>query len=375
MLAKKQFFCIFIFYLAMYKIYSTIIFLIGSLFTLNAQQSISDSLHIMFVGDIMNHSPQIKAAYRRANQTYDYSEYFKYVKPFFQKADFVVGNLETTLGIKPYSGYPQFSAPPALAVACREAGINVLMTANNHSCDKHKKGIVNTLDILDSLKIFHTGTFRNKTEKDSLTPLIIEKNGIKLAILNYTYGTNGISIPKPAKVNMIDTTAIKYDIKQARLKNPDEIIVFLHWGQQYKNHPNNQQKKLVAFLHKNDINIIIGAHPHVIQDVDYEQDYLNNRTLITVYSLGNFISNQRPFPRDGSMIVDFTIIKNQDGKLRIDGFNTIPTWVYKYSYDNSLHYEILPIEDFKLRPDYFKKNSDYQKMMRYYKHYNQMFTD
>ena len=372
---KKQFFCIFIFYLTMYKIYSTIFFLFGWYFSVFSQPLSKDSLYIMFAGDIMSHSPQTKAAYDTVTQNYDYTENFKYVKTIFQQADFVVGNLETTLGVKPYSGYPQFSAPPALTKACRDAGINVLGTANNHSCDKRRRGIVKTIDILDSLQIYHTGTFRNKAEKDSLTPLILEKNGIKLAILNYTYDTNGIPIPKPTKVNLIDTTAIKQDIKQAKLQHPDEIIVFLHWGEQYKNHPNKQQKQLVAFLHRNDINIIIGSHPHVIQDIDYEIDYLNNKTYLTVYSLGNFISNQRTFPRDGSMIVGFKLVKDTWGKIHLTGFKRIPIWVYKYIKSKRRHYEILPVEDFKLRPDYFVKNRDYQKMMRYYKHYNQMFGE
>ena len=354
----------------MYKIYS-ILFTVFTVLNIYAQQVATDSLRIMFIGDIMNHSPQTKAAYNPDTGHYDYSENFKYVKNIFQQANFVAGNLETTLGIKPYSGYPQFSAPPALAAACRNANINVLMTANNHSCDKGLKGIFKTLNILDSLEISHTGTFRNKTEKESLTPLILKKNGITLALLNYTYGTNGIPEPKPAKVNLIDTIAIKRDIEKSRLKNPDAIIVFLHWGEQYKKHPNIHQKKLVNFLHRNGINIIIGSHPHVIQDIDYEIDYLNNQAYLTVFSLGNFISNQRTFPRDGGMIVDLQLKKDRAGKLHISHFETIPVWVYKYTKDNKRHYEILPIEDFKFRPDYFIKNTDYQKMMRYYKYYKQ----
>ena len=356
----------------MYKIYS-FFYLVFAGLSLYAQPVAEDSIRIMFIGDIMNHRPQIKAAYNPDTQSYDYNGNFKYVKNIFHQADFVAGNLETTLGIKPYSGYPQFSAPPALAAACRDAGINVLVTANNHSCDKGLKGIIKTLDILDSLHIDHTGTFRNKTAKDSLTPLILKKNGITLALLNYTYGTNGIPEPIPAKVNLIDTVAIKRDIEKSRLKNPDAIIVFLHWGQQYKNHPDKQQKKLVNFLHRNGINIIIGSHPHVIQDIDYELDYLNNQTYLTVYSLGNFISNQRTFPRDGSMIADIQLKKDLKGKLHITHFKTIPVWVYKFMKQKRLHYEILPIEKFKFRPGYFLKNPDYQKMMRYYKHYKSFF--
>ena len=360
----------------MLKIYSILFFLFGCYHLSTAQQIPGDSLQIMFIGDIMSHGPQLQAAYQATDQSYDYTENFKYVKTIFQQADFVVGNLETTLGVKPYSGYPQFSAPPALAEACRDAGINVLVTANNHSCDKKRQGIVKTLDILDSLQILHTGTFRNLKEKKQKNALIIEKNGIKLVLLNYTYGTNGISVPAPTQVNLIDTTAIKQDIQNARFQNSDGIIVFLHWGKQYQNHPSKSQKKLVDFLHRQGIYWIIGSHPHVIQDVDFEQDYLNHQTYFTVYSLGNFISNQRKFPRDGSIIVSLKFIKDvKSGRLQLSGYQTLPIWVYKYTQKNKRHYEILPVEDFKLRPDYLKKNTDYQKMMQYFKHYKNLISD
>jgi len=360
----------------MFKIYSIIVLILIRIHLLVAQQLPADSLQIMFVGDIMSHGPQLQAAYQATDKTYDYTENFKYVKTIFQQADFVIGNLETTLGVKPYAGYPQFSAPPALAKACRDAGINVLATANNHSCDKGRRGIVKTLDMLDSLQILHTGTYRNQKEKQEKNALIVEKNGIKLALLNYTYGTNGIPVPAPTQVNLIDTTAIKKDIKIARLENPDDIIVFLHWGEQYQNHPNKSQKKLVDFLHRQGVSWIIGSHPHVIQDVDYEQDYLNNQTYFTVYSLGNFISNQRKFPRDGSIIVSLKFTKNaKSGRLQLSGYKTLPVWVYKYTKEDKRHYEILPVEDFLFRPDYFIRNSDYKKMMQYYKHYIDIIPD
>jgi len=354
----------------MNKIYS--FFLFFFLVGIVSGQHPSDTLQIMFVGDIMNHGSQIKAAYNPELKTYDYSENFKYVKAIFKKVDFVVGNLETTIGVKPYSGYPQFSAPLALAVACADAGINILATANNHSCDKAKRGIIRTLDILDSLQLFHLGTYRHQVEKDSLTPLIIEKKGFKLALLNYTYGTNGFPIPKPTKVNLIDTIAIKKDIIKSKSLQPDAIIVFLHWGEQYKNKPNQRQKNLVDFFYRQGVNIVIGSHPHVIQPILYERDYINFEDYFTVYSLGNFISNQRRYPRDGSMIVNVKLIKDKNGNLRIAGYQSLPIWVYKYQKDKRLHYEILPVEQFKFNPAYFKQNKDYQKMMHSYRHFQKI---
>jgi len=335
----------------------------------------SSKITLVFGGDIMCHGPQIRAAYNDSLNTYDFHENYVFLHNIFSHADFTILNLETTIGLKPYSGYPQFSAPPELLTAAKSAGINVLMTANNHSCDKGRKGIVSTLNFLDNLELKHTGTFRNKKEADSLVPLILEKNGIKIALVNYTYGTNGIPIPYPTRVNLIDTLKIKKDLARAKVLNPDIIIAFLHWGIQYKNYPSKKQKQLADFLHKNGVKIVIGSHPHVIQPIELQRDSLNETSKLTVFSLGNFISNQRKFPRDGSILVKFSIEKLSDRKITIDNFETIPLWVYKFFDKNKAHYLILPVKDFILQPDFFEQNTDYQKMMKFYKHYQSFKFD
>jgi poly-gamma-glutamate capsule biosynthesis protein CapA/YwtB (metallophosphatase superfamily) len=352
----------------MTKIYSSILLIISFLSTY-AQNQQTDTLHLMFIGDIMSHGPQLMSAFNQDLKVYDYSENFKYVKSIFNQADVVIGNLETTLGVKPYSGYPQFSAPPALATACKQAGIDILVTANNHSCDKGLKGVLNTIKVLDSLAIQHLGTYKNQLERGRNIPFIIDKNSIKLAILNYTYGTNGIKTPYPSKVNLIDKKAIKNDIDKTLQARPDGILTFLHWGEQYQPKANQKQKTLVQFLNQNNVPLVIGSHPHVIQEVTLE--HKNNQDYFTVYSLGNFISNQRKFPRVGSMIVSLKLIKNKEGQLKVVHYELIPTWVYKYKTGAKWYYEILPVEDFKFRPDYFIRNEDYQKMMHYYKHFLQ----
>ena len=171
-------------------------------------------LSLIFIGDFMGHLDQINAAYNSQNKTHDYNDCFKYVKPILSDADITIGNLEVTLGIKPYSGYPQFSSPASYASAIKNAGVDVLMTANNHSCDKNEQGINKTIEILDSLKISHTGTFISKVEKDLQSPLILIKNGFKLAFLNYTYGTNGILPTYPNIVNYLDKKIIAEDVKK-----------------------------------------------------------------------------------------------------------------------------------------------------------------
>jgi poly-gamma-glutamate synthesis protein (capsule biosynthesis protein) len=328
---------------------------------------ISSGVKIIFGGDLMSHGPQLRAAYNDSTRTYDYKENFTYLSSLFHKHDMVVINLETVLGVKPYSGYPAFSAPPALAVAAKKAGINMFVTANNHSCDKGKKGIIKTLDILDRLQLMHTGTFRNKKEKDSLYPYITEVNGIKIAWLNYTYGTNGISTPFPTKVNRIDKKQIAVDVAKAKSLNPDVIIAFMHWGEQYQNKSNKVQQSLINYFHSLGVRYIIGSHPHVIQEIDRPVEE-KAEDFLSVYSLGNFLSNQRRFPRDGSVLVSVEFIKNQEG-VSIKNMKVIPIWVYKYVEDGKRHYEILPVEDFMYNPDYFIQNEDYQKMMKYYKHF------
>jgi len=153
----------------------------------------SQEVSFLFMGDIMGHGPQIKSAWQENKKQYEYSEVFNPLDDIISSVDFAIGNLEVTLAGKPFKGYPQFSSPDELAVACKNSGMDVLVTANNHSCDRKNKGIVRTLDVLDSLKILHTGTFKdvNKREKNNL--LVLSKEGIKVGLLNYTYGTNGLT--------------------------------------------------------------------------------------------------------------------------------------------------------------------------------------
>ncbi len=148
------------------------------------------------------------SAENRESKTYDYNEVFRYIKPVISEADIAIANFEVTLAGPPYKGYPQFSSPAALAAACRNAGIDYLVTANNHSADRGKNGITGTINRLDSIGIPHTGTFLNKASRDTLQPLLITKNGISLALLNYTYGTNGIKVPDPVIVNMLNKNLI-----------------------------------------------------------------------------------------------------------------------------------------------------------------------
>ena len=259
--------------------------------TLGASAQTPDSISLYFAGDMMQHKAQLDAALQ-PDGTYDYSGCFTQVTPEIEAADIAICNFETTLGGTPYRGYPQFCSPDAYAQAVRDAGFDIFLTANNHCLDRRNHGLLRTLDVLDSLGIKHLGTYRNQAERDSLYPYIIAHGGMRIALLNYTYDTNGIPVADPCIVNYIDTTIIKKDLARARNLKADCIIVCMHWGTEYKLQPDAQQKKLEDWLYAHGVDHIIGSHPHVVQPVRTLPDYRNRPIRhLTVWSLGNFISN------------------------------------------------------------------------------------
>ncbi len=304
-------------------------------------------LSLLFLGDIMQHDSQIKSAYntKATAYTYDYAPCFQFVKPYIEAVDLAIGNLELTLAGPPYKGYPQFSAPDELAIALKDIGMDVLVTANNHCVDRGKKGLDRTIEMLDSLKILHTGTFRDTVERLNDYPLIIEKNGFTLALLNYTYGTNGIPVTKPNVVNLIDTAQIRKDIVKAKEAIPDFIIVFTHWGQEYQSQPSAQQRMITEFCFTNGVQLVIGSHPHVLQPMEWRKE----KNQLVTYSLGNFVSGQRDRYKDGGAMlqVSFTmIIKDSVATTQIDSAGYILEWVYRTA-DVNKDYYIMPVSSFE----------------------------
>ena len=282
---------------------------IWSICTLDIFAQRIDSISIYFAGDIMQHKPQLDAA-RTTHGTYDYSGCFTQVTPEIEAADIAVCNFETTLGGAPYSGYPNFCSPDELAAAVRDAGFDIFLTANNHCMDRQSRGLIRTLDVLDALGIDHLGTYRNQAERDSLYPYILEKNGIRIALLNYTYDTNGIPVPHPVIVNMIDTVQIMADIMRARRLQADCIIACMHWGTEYRSKPDASQLLLEDWLYTHGVNHIIGGHPHVVQPVRTLPHYKGYADVhLTVWSLGNYISNMSAPGTDHGLAVTVKLKK------------------------------------------------------------------
>ncbi len=313
----------------------------------------TNELSLLFVGDVMQHIPQINAAYNKTTNQYDYDSCFDYVAPIFKSNDVVVANLETTLAGKPYSGYPLFSAPDSLAVSLKKAGVDYLVTANNHSCDKGKIGIMRTLQVLDSLHILHTGTFANSVERSKKNILLVEKNGLRVVLLNYTYGTNGMPIPEPTVVNLLNKELMSEDLVEAKKLNPDKIIAFLHWGTEYERLPNDWQKQMAHYLFSHGVDFIIGSHPHVLQPFEYfvlpEEEAMvpQPREKILVYSLGNFISNQRDRYKDGGAMVKMVLQKDNNGNVCVKEHGYFLVWVNKFFAQGKNNFRVLPASQFE----------------------------
>ena len=326
-------------------------------------QEADSVLTVMFTGDIMGHEPQISSAYDDSTGTYSYDSVFRYVSPLLSAADIAIGNLEVTLGGKPFKGYPTFSSPDALALACCNAGFDILTTANNHAADRGPKGIARTIRVLDSLNIKHTGTWINSQERDTLSPLMINAKGIRLALLSYTYGTNGIVVPPPAIVSYIDTIRIGNDIKASAEKGADLVIVSVHWGTEYDTLPSAEQKRLAAAIFRSGADIIIGSHPHVIQPMTAFVDS-TRLTEPVVWSMGNFVSNQRQQRRDGGAMICLELTKRGD-RAFITEAGYILTWVYTPTENGKRKFCILPCSEFENHPEFFQSSSDYNAMMNF----------
>ena len=342
---------------------SVLICLTQAALFLSAQEDsvVVRKLSLLFIGDIMGHDEQIASAWNGETRNYEYDDVFRYVRDEISEADIAVANLEVTLGGPPYKGYPAFSSPASLASACMNAGIDVLATANNHSVDRGKKGILNTIRRLDSLGIRHTGTFADSIAMDTLSPMTIERNGITIALLNYTYGTNGLKVPSPTIVNMLDTSLIASDIAKAKTLKPDVIIPFVHWGIEYDTLPSKEQTRLATWLFNKGADLVIGSHPHVLQQMEWTAADSCRNDRIVVYSLGNYVSNQRTIRRDGGAMVRIELEKT-DSLTKVNRAGYYLTWVHTPVEDGKRKFYVLPCSEFENKPEHFNRPSDYQKM-------------
>ncbi|MGL5694330.1 MAG: CapA family protein [Peptostreptococcaceae bacterium] len=323
------------------------------------------SLTLTAVGDVMAHSPQLKAQYNSSDNTYSFDNNFKHVKEYIESSDLSIANLETTLAgdTIPYSSYPTFNTPDALAIALKNSGFDIISTINNHTFDKGSLGFERTLTTLNDLGFDTVGTRLNVSEHDFITKNI---NDINLGITSYSYGDiknsykylNGIKISDDCsdKANVFNSTDADMAFATinstlSKMNDTDMQIVILHWGNEYQRTPNNFQKELAQKLCDAGVDIIIGSHPHVVQPVEMLTSSNEDNETLIIYSLGNFLSNQRseilgkPYTEDG-LIVSIDIAKDSlDSEAYISNVDCIPTWVNKYNEGSKNVYEIVPIDD------------------------------
>lgn len=334
--------------------------ILGLFLLVSAVLSGQDSLNrirLIFVGDIMGHGPQIEAAMVEKDKLYDYTPCFEYVAPLLREYDLAIGNLELTLpGKPPYTGYPTFKSPDDLAVALRGAGFDLLVTANNHSNDGGLNGVLNTIKTVQQNGFFQTGTFADSLQRKALYPLIVYQGNFKLAFLNYTYGTNGIPTPKPAVINLIDETAIAADMAVARALRPDAIIVLLHWGAEYQLTENTAQRQLAQKVLEWGADVVIGAHPHVVQPIKNQtvsRPDGSAKTGLVVYSLGNFISAQTKTYTNLGLMVGMEWEKNlYTQQTRCVDVHYLPVYRHIQRLANGRsQYLVLPVSAFENAPE------------------------
>lgn len=309
------------------------------------------NVKILAAGDMMFHMPQIDAA-RTDSNNYDFSPVFKHVKKYIEDADIAIANFEAVtagndLG---FTGFPRFNSPTQTLLAIKEAGFDILSTANNHSLDRNKKGIINTIDVINEYGLKNIGTFKEKSR-----PIFIQEiNGIKIGFLAYTSYLNGLdsflSEEETFMVNNLEEELIESDINNLKAENVDVIVAYLHWGYEYHTKPADYQIILGQKMVQWGVDIILGSHPHIIQRSEIIQSQEKDKLI--VYSMGNFLSNQRyetmgnSYTEDGLM-VEIDLEKNLlTSETIIKEVKFIPTWIYRYKDGNGLNYEILPIEEF-----------------------------
>lgn len=310
------------------------------------------------IGDVMCHNTQFMDAYQKDTDSYDFSYVFEDINRYLKTADLVVGSLETSFAGKDkgYSNYPKFNSPDQLAYDLKKLGVNVLSTAGNHCLDMGFDGLSRTIDVLNDADISHVGTYKTPEDRDTI--LFRYVKGVKIAFVNYTYGTNGIAIPdgKGYCVNLIDKELMKKDIDSAKSQGADLVVACMHWGTEYETTANKEQEEFADFLFQNGVDVILGNHPHVLQSMEKRTVTLEDGTKkdgFVIYALGNFICDQNADNTRNSIILNLKITKHVDGNISIDEARYIPIYMYK---DNSSKTRKMKLLDIKKSIESYDKS-------------------
>ena len=339
-------------------------------------------------GDILIHLPVLKAA-AVSSGGYDFSSVFRYFSSYVGQADCAVANLETTLAGSDngyeYNGYPNFNCPDNIVDSTKDAGFDLLLTANNHSYDTRSIGFHRTVDVIRDKKLLNLGTKADASEKNYL---IVEENGISLGLLCYTYeddgslsgkAPNGLTMREDDTplINSFDYSNLDYfydemnnNISQMKNEGADAVILFIHWGNEYQTTQSSTQSEMAQKLCDLGIDVIIGGHPHVVQPVELLTSSIDaTHRTVCLYSMGNAVSNQRRHimnlntghTEDG-VLFSITFARYSDGTVILEKADLLPTWVnMTTSSSGKKSYVILPLEegkDWKSAYDLSDSNAD-----------------
>ena len=322
-----------------------------------------DTIRICIIGDIMMHGKQIENTARSGSE-HDFSSFFSLIEEDIKSADLAIGNMEFTLGGKPYTGYPSFSAPDGLEIYLAECGFDVFLAANNHIFDKGAKGAERTLEKYRELQQTHgimfTGLAGNEEELAQTTPLMTLVNGVKVAFINYTYGTNqgcGKNWPKTNYIS--DRQRIEDGFRKAEEMQSDFVVALPHWGIEYSLNHSKEQERQARWMIEMGADAIIGSHPHVVQDRG-EID-----GIPVAYSLGNAVSNMSVTNSQLELMAILRIVRYSNGDLEM----IHPTYKYLWcslpgGYNDS--YTVIPVEDYIGKRDLWHGKWDYDKMVNTY---------
>ena len=312
-----------------------------------------DTITLCFMGDMMMHAKQI--------ETGNFQTYFSLIKDRIEEADLAVANMEFTLAGEPYSGYPCFSAPDSYATYLADCGFDVFLAANNHILDKGSEGAKRTADIYRKMQergIMFTGLAGSEEERKSNYPLIVRKKWLSMAMVNFTYGTNLGNTAHWPKTNYMGSRA---EVLQA-LKDSEKAdftIVLPHWGPEYMLKHSENQEKTAEWLVENGADIIIGAHPHVVQDT------ASINGVPVIYSLGNAVSNMSAPNTQLELMATVKFVRHSNGDISME--STELTWLWcsrPGGFNNG--YTVVPIEEYIGRRDEWTGGWDYDKMMATY---------
>ena len=309
----------------------------------NQQTARNETITILATGDILMHNTVIASG--QELNGYNFDHLFAPIKQIIGDADYSIINLESALAGPDtgYTGYPTFNSPDSLAKTIKDAGFDLVTTANNHILDRGYNGALRTMDVLHQAGLDTTGTYKTQAEKNQF--LIKDIRGVKVGFICYGYDTNGIPLPqdKPYFYNLLDQDKISADIITLR-PQVDVLVLLLHWGVEYSPYPADQQVKLANQFFAQGADVILGGHPHVIEPVKIVN--IGGKKKFIIYSMGNSIGHQRGVERNSGVIVKLGFTKDfSSGITSLSSFDYTPTYSHSYSQDGRERFRVIPVEE------------------------------